>query len=125
MASGYGRVWTGTHAGFAHRAAFELGHGQSPGEAMVCHRCDNPPCCNPAHLFLGTRGDNNRDARDKGIGRARFGVANHAAKLTDEEVSAIRRRAVTEPQVALAREFGVSKAQVSRIVSGKRRGPHP
>lgn len=49
----------------AHRVAWSITHGD-PAEANVCHRCDNPPCCNPAHLFLGSQADNIADMHRKG-----------------------------------------------------------
>ena len=62
--AGYGRT---TKAAIpAHRLAWELTFGEDPGDLFVCHHCDNPPCCNPAHLFLGTSGDNSRDSVAKG-----------------------------------------------------------
>lgn len=54
------RVW------LAHRYAFKLTYGGIDPSACACHKCDNPACCNPTHIFLGTRADNNRDMRAKG-----------------------------------------------------------
>ncbi len=101
---------------------------------FVCHRCDNPPCCNPAHLFLGTHVDNMRDMAVKGRavrgdnhpGRARpetrpRGEGNHASKLTTCDVLAIRARWANGAfnKTHVAAEYGVSDAQIGKIVNRK------
>jgi len=59
---GYGQISVGGRRRvYAHRASFELAHGPVPANKMVLHRCDNPPCCNPAHLYAGTAQDNTND----------------------------------------------------------------
>ena len=73
-----------------HRAAWQAVHGAIPAGLCVLHKCDNPPCCNPGHLFLGTHQDNMRDRDAKGRqGRPR-GEANRAAKITADVVRDIR-----------------------------------
>jgi len=67
---GYGRFMFQGRKLFAHRVAWELTKGQIPSDLHVLHTCDNPPCCNPEHLWLGTQADNNRDRDEKG--RARY-----------------------------------------------------
>jgi hypothetical protein len=63
---GYGTIRYQGRMQKAHRVAWQLAHGPIPKGLLVCHRCDNPPCCNVAHLFLGTVADNNRDRHAKG-----------------------------------------------------------
>lgn len=106
----------------AHRAAYESKVGPIPEGLIVMHTCDNPPCCNPTHLRLGTIGDNNRDRSAKGRGREnrQNGAANPRAKLTDEQVVEIRRlyAAGELSQQKIADMFGVRQPQVSRIIRG-------
>lgn len=64
--SGYGQFSQRPRNLRAHRVAYELTHGQIPDNLMVLHECDNPPCCNPKHLFLGTNDDNMADRQRKG-----------------------------------------------------------
>ena len=63
---GYGSAWDGETMTRAHRVAYLVFVGEIPGGLFVLHRCDNPPCCNPEHLFLGTHLDNMEDMRNKG-----------------------------------------------------------
>jgi Pectobacterium phage endonuclease len=89
---GYGKISASTPRGKAHlrvnRALWMLIHGDIPAGLFVCHTCDNPPCANPAHYWLGTIQDNNRDSSTKG--RHPKGAGHHLAKLTDEQVTDIR-----------------------------------
>lgn len=101
---GYGRLSVGGRAGrveLAHRMAWVLTNGPIvPDTLFVCHRCDNPPCCNPAHLFLGTNQDNVTDMIQKG---------RQGTKLTAEQAAeALRRMMRGERVVLLAAEYGVA-----------------
>jgi hypothetical protein len=89
-----------------------------PQGLHVCHRCDNPPCVNPAHLFLGDRTANMRDMASKGrYGRVDPAVLRAAsAKLTEADVAEIRRRlAAGASQFELARAYGVEQTTISHI----------
>ena len=129
----YGRcwVWTGLCVEFghgffqtlrrkvyAHRYSFSVHRGAVPPELCVLHKCDNPPCVNPAHLFLGTRVDNNTDRFLKGRDGDHKGTKNGRALLTPEDVLEIRRKygAGDTSYSKLAVEYNVSRSTVEAIV---------
>lgn len=104
----------------AHRAAVLLLRGTDPGRLCVLHRCDNPPCVNPDHLFLGTPGDNARDRARKGRGGNRHGEKNGRAKVTAADVREIRRLyARGWVRAELARHYGLSWNSIDFIVKGR------
>lgn len=116
FANGYGRIKILGVTWLAHRRAHFLVTGELP--EAVCHRCDNPPCCNPAHLFSGTQAINQQDRKAKG--RSSFGDRNGRSKLNAAGALAIRTRwAAGELQRDLAAEFGLSQPTVSQICTGK------
>lgn len=88
--NGYGTVSINGRTYFAHRVVYYIHYGIDPGEMLVCHTCDNPGCCNPSHLFLGTCLDNNRDRTKKGRSAPQTGEHNKQAKLTENDIEAIR-----------------------------------
>jgi len=84
--AGYGRVRSGTRMWEAHRVAWEVHFGDEiPAKLHVCHSCDNPACCNPSHLWLGTSADNMGDRERKGRGRQPSGD-NHRSRKHPETV---------------------------------------
>ena len=125
---GYGRFRVGSRIDGsrtlvrATHVAWELTNGPVPDGLFVCHRCDNPPCVRPDHLFLGTALDNARDMIAKGRARhpSMAGERCGHNKLTAAAVADIRaRHAAGEVQKRLAEEYGVSRATVCYIVNGR------
>lgn len=126
--NGYGRLsLPGRKSAIgAHRVAFFLHNGYW-ATPIVRHSCDNPPCCNPAHLLEGTAKDNSRDMVERG--RVARGERNTNAKLTDEHVMAIRATGIRfgtgrgkgSPfsQKALAAKYGVSRRVIKLILEGE------
>jgi hypothetical protein len=117
---GYGRLYENGKEFYAHRRAWEEAFGSIPDGMFVCHTCDNPGCVNPAHLFLGTNGDNMADAAKKGRCRGTKGENKWRSKLTEEQVLQIRES--KEGQIKTAQKFGISGKQVSVIRNKKQWG---
>jgi predicted XRE-type DNA-binding protein len=115
----YGQLsWRGRKRS-AHRVAWELANGPIPAGRHVLHHCDNPPCVNPSHLFLGDHDANMKDASQKG----RLNTPRPTRqKLSDAQVSQIRSLARSGVmQARLAEQFGVTKGFISHLVKGIRR----
>lgn len=108
----------------AHRKAWEIEYGSIPSGMIVCHKCDNPRCVRPDHLFLGTQKDNVRDMYQKGraVQNPLKGERCHWATIRNADVIEIKNLYGSGmSQRHIAKKFGVSPAQVSRIVNGKSR----
>lgn len=124
---GYGAFRVGGRRGKtvrANRVAWELTFGVIPQGQCVLHRCDNPACCNPVHLFLGTRAENTADMVAKGRlapveKTVKRGSKHGGAKLSEEQVLEIRElyAAGGASKAGLARRFGVSEHQIYLIVN--------
>lgn len=120
---GYGKIGRGRSGEgqlLTHRAAYELACGPIPDGLNVLHRCDNPPCCNVEHLFLGTTAGNAADMAAKG--RSTRGERHALVALTGAQVVEMRRLwavgGVTQTEIA--EQFNTTKANVSQIVRGKK-----
>lgn len=114
--NGYGRFRFSRGRHRAHRIAFLLSYGEAPEGVGVLHTCDNPPCCNPAHLFLGSQSENVRDMVNKGRCRAQY----NAVKLSHEIVGELRQlNAAGHSFNALAARFGIHRTTVARAATGR------
>lgn len=120
--AGYGNVKCGRKVTKAHRIAYALHNGEWPGDFMVCHSCDNPSCCNPAHLWKGTNQDNQNDSVQKGRKNPAIllGESNPNSKLTKVQATqAITLIAQGMTNKRIAHMLGVSHAMISCIRLGK------
>lgn len=115
---GYGLIATPDGARSAHRIAYTLWVGEIPDDTYVLHSCDNPPCCNHEHLFLGTQADNVKDMEAKGRRRNASGSGHGNTSLTEADVREIRHRYATGgvTQKTLADEFGMTQAGINHII---------
>lgn len=133
---GYGKIQAQGRPRRAHRYALEQATGKNPSGLFACHRCDQPACVNPAHLFWGTARDNNHDMIAKGRERylsgadhpmsrhpenARRGARHHKTKMVEADVAELRRlRHKGFPLKVLSEWFKVRESTVSRIANGVR-----
>lgn len=101
----------------AHRVSWVFAHGEIPDGLCVLHKCDNPKCVRPDHLFLGTKLDNAIDRMEKGRNRDQSGDKSSAAKLDWEKVELIRADNRTYPEIV--KEYGIQKSTVSSIKLNK------
>jgi len=99
----YSKIWWDKKWWSAHRASYEVFVGKIPHKMMVLHKCDNPKCINPDHLFIGTQKDNMKDKYRKG--RSCSGEKNHLSKFTDIQVE----------EMKILRSEGFSYERLSRI----------
>lgn len=134
--NGYGAIHRPGHHGqlaYAHRVAWEINNGPIDAGLEVCHRCDNRRCCNPDHLFLGTRTDNMQDAKRKGrtsLPPHEYGERHHKATVSDAEVRECREQyAAGMSAREIAALHGIPHYSVWHWVTGRGRlrsgGPIP
>lgn len=123
---GYGRIKFEQKVYLSHRISFLVFHGEDPGKLFVCHKCDNPSCLNPDHLFLGSRSENMKDCSAKGrLYKNKkedvvFGEDVGSSKLKNSDIEKIRNLLADGwKQARIARLFGVNRSQINRIFSGK------
>ena len=124
---GYGICWRGYYNQRANRTSYWIFNGDFPKEKWILHKCDNPSCVNPDHLYLGDVRQNVKDALERGrfpkganIKKGRVGENNHKSKLTSEQVKSIRQEYIPfiRNSQTLAKKYGVSASCINRIVKG-------
>ncbi len=117
---GYGRIGKGNVLFLAHRVAYQLCIGPIPDNLFICHRCSNPACCNPAHLYAGTPKDNHIDSVLAGTAKSPphlLGEKNPNSKFTEQQIIEIRRLYASEFSVPyIAKLYRVRRSTIRRIV---------
>lgn len=118
---GYGRFHIAGRLVAVHRFSWELANGRIPEGKSVLHKCDNPECTNPCHLFLGTHRDNMDDMLRKNRQRSSVGELNSRVKLKEADVKKIRELVAVGGMThrEIAEKFGVQRPAISAIVQGR------
>lgn len=114
---GYGTFRGKYEKEFAHRVSYKLYKGKICEGLYVLHKCDNPTCVNPDHLFLGTQADNMRDMCDKGRQNKLRGEVANSSKLTEADIRKIRAFKKDISYVKMAKIFNISKSHLCRIIN--------
>jgi len=119
--NGYGAMSINCKDDSTHRIVYCEIFGTIPEGLFVLHHCDNPSCCNPNHLFLGTPKDNMKDRNQKGRGNVPRGEEHYRSKLIKEQVLEIRKLYITNEytQTKLGKMFGVAPSNISNIINRK------
>jgi hypothetical protein len=118
--TGYGSFYFRGKPTQAHRVAYMLSVGDIPANHYICHTCDNPACCNPDHLFLGTPSDNYWDMVDKNRINQANGVRIGTAKLDEDKVRKVRKMRESGMYLReIGAEFGVTGETVRTVCNGK------
>lgn len=117
---GYGRLWFRGKQIRAHRLSWSLINGLIPEGLDILHKCDNPSCCNPNHLYSGTDKDNANDRQARGRLIPRKGEDHHKSLLTWNQIGEIREFCENNPrsQRITAKRYGVKESVISKIVNG-------
>ena len=117
---GYGTLRYKGKTALANRVAYDLFIGPLTPDMLALHRCDNPPCFRPSHLFAGTNADNSQDCTEKGRHSDNRGLRNPRRKISEDDVKVIRAEyrfhSREHGTVALARRFGLTSATVLAII---------
>ncbi len=120
MGGGYGAFRHGRRMFLAHRVSWAVFNQADPKDGYVCHKCDQPKCVNPKHLYLGDAATNARDTCRRG--RVPLGEDRPASKLTEKKVRAIRKEIFSRTSNSIraaAKRYGVSSSTLQRVVSGE------
>ena len=114
--NGYGHIWNGTRHALVHVTAWIIYVGPVPEGKNILHKCDNPPCFNPDHIYPGTQKDNVRDMIERR--RGLVGEHNGSSILTEQQVLNIREAAKTKTGYRIAKESGINCNTVYDILRG-------